>query len=145
PASAYFFNRDTELRIDLLFDFPVAAAKLAARATRTTIRSHAFDIASEQDLLHLKRIAKSARSAPGDAEDISFLEARQTRSWCCSRDPSRHARRREHLGNLPRIQTTVGASTRSKSCSRSMSMATRSVSARYMSRKRPPQTMSVLS
>jgi hypothetical protein len=29
-----------------------------------------FDIAAEQDLLPLKRIAKAARSAPGDGEDI---------------------------------------------------------------------------
>jgi hypothetical protein len=38
-----------------------------------------FYIASEQDLLQLKRLAKAQRSAPGDAEDIVFLEARQKR------------------------------------------------------------------
>ena len=38
PASAYFFNADTGLRVDLLFDFPIPAAKLAQRATRTRIR-----------------------------------------------------------------------------------------------------------
>jgi hypothetical protein len=37
----------------------------------------AFDIASEQDLLRLKRIAKAERSVPGDAEDIIFLESRR--------------------------------------------------------------------
>jgi hypothetical protein len=36
-----------------------------------------FDIASEADLLRLKKIARAARSAPGDAEDIAFLESRQ--------------------------------------------------------------------
>jgi hypothetical protein len=35
-----------------------------------------FDIASEQDLLRLKKTAKADRSAPGDAEDIAFLQAR---------------------------------------------------------------------
>ncbi len=80
PATAYFFNPQTGLRVDLLFDFPIPAAKLALRATRTTIRAHAFDIASEQDLLRLKRIAKAARSAPGDAEDIAYLESRRKRS-----------------------------------------------------------------
>jgi hypothetical protein len=69
PASAFFYNAKTGLRIDLLFDFPVAAAELAKRATRTKVRSQMFAIASEKDLLHLKRIAKAARSAPGDAED----------------------------------------------------------------------------
>ena len=77
PASAYFFNAATGLRVDLLFDFPIPAAKLADRATRTKVRTHVFDIASEQDLLRLKRIAKAARSAPGDAEDIAFLESRR--------------------------------------------------------------------
>ena len=77
PASAYFFIAETGLRVDLLFDFPIPAAKLAAHATRTTIRTYVFDIASEQDLLRLKRIAKAARSAPGDAEDIAFLESRR--------------------------------------------------------------------
>ena len=56
------------------------AAMLAAHAMRTAIRSHVFDIASEPDLLRLKRIAKAARSAPRDAEDIAFLESRRKHS-----------------------------------------------------------------
>ena len=80
PASAYFFNVETGLRVDLLFDFPIAASALAERATRTRIRAHLFDIASEADLLRLKKIARAARSAPGDAEDIAFLESRRKRS-----------------------------------------------------------------
>ena len=80
PASASFFNVDTGLRIDLLFDFPIPAATLAEHSTRTRIRAHEFDIASEEDLLRLKRIARAARSAPGDAEDIAFLEARRNTS-----------------------------------------------------------------
>ena len=80
PASAYFFNAETGLRVDLLFDFPIPAAKLAARATRTRIRAYVFDIASERDLLRLKRIARAARWAPGDAEDIAFLESRRKKS-----------------------------------------------------------------
>jgi hypothetical protein len=79
PASAYFFNAETGLRVDVLFDFPIPAAKLAEHATRTKIRAHVFYVASEQDLLHLKRIAKAARSAPGDAEDMAFLEGRTRR------------------------------------------------------------------
>lgn len=76
PASAYFYNAETGLRVDLLFDFPVDAATLSSRATKTKIRSHVFTIASDEDLLALKRIAAAARKAPGDAEDIAFLEAR---------------------------------------------------------------------
>jgi hypothetical protein len=76
PDSAYFFNPDMLLRIDLLFDFPLPAATLAKRATRTKVAGHVFAIASEEDLLALKQIAKSARSFAGDAQDIAFLEAR---------------------------------------------------------------------
>jgi hypothetical protein len=80
PASAYFFNPDTGLRIDLLFDFPLPAATLAEHATRTKVRSHVFHLASEQDLLRLKKIAQAQRSVPADAVDIAFLEARRLRS-----------------------------------------------------------------
>ncbi|HEY7792289.1 MAG TPA: hypothetical protein VIC33_17380 [Vicinamibacterales bacterium] len=79
PEAAFFFNHGTGLRIDLLFDFPIPAADVAERAARTTIRAHQFAIASEEDLLRLKQIAASARSAPGDADDIAFLEARLKR------------------------------------------------------------------
>ena len=77
PASAYFFNPLTGLRVDLLFDFPIPAARLAARATRTKIRSRLFHVASERDLLRLKQIAHAARFSPADAQDIAFLEARR--------------------------------------------------------------------
>jgi hypothetical protein len=80
PSSAYFFNAKTGLRVDLLFDFPLPATELAERATRTKIRSHLFHIASEPDLLKLKKIAKADRTVAGDAEDIAFLEARRTGS-----------------------------------------------------------------
>ncbi|MDQ3169862.1 MAG: hypothetical protein M3Q55_06975 [Acidobacteriota bacterium] len=76
PSSAYFYNVATGLRVDLLFDFPIDAGALASRATKTKIRSHVFAIASDEDLLALKRIAAAARFAPGDAEDIAFLESR---------------------------------------------------------------------
>lgn len=78
PSSAYFSHPKTSLRVDLLFDFPVPASQLAERATRITVRSQGLLVASEDDLLHLKRIARASRVAPGDAEDIAFLEARRT-------------------------------------------------------------------
>ena len=77
PEGAYFLNARTGLRLDLLFDYPVPADDVADNATRTTIRSHRFDVASPADLLRLKRIARKSRSFPGDAEDIAFLERLQ--------------------------------------------------------------------
>lgn len=77
PLTASFYNPETGLRIDLLFDFPIPAATLAKAATSTKIRSALLRVASEADLLRLKKIARAGRSSPGDAEDIAFLEARQ--------------------------------------------------------------------
>ena len=79
PSSASFSHPKTGLRVDLLFDFPVPASQLAARATRITVRSRGFLVASEDDLLNLKRIALARRVSPGDADDIAFLEARRSR------------------------------------------------------------------
>lgn len=79
PSSAYFADPKSGLRVDLLFDFPVPASQLAARATRITVRSRSLLVASEDDLLNLKRIACAHRVSPGDAEDIAFLEARRSR------------------------------------------------------------------
>ena len=75
PASAFFFNRTTFLRIDLLFDFPIAAAELAAKAVETKIRGRVLNVAAAADLLRLKEIAAKQRSAAGDAQDIEFLKA----------------------------------------------------------------------
>jgi hypothetical protein len=80
PSGVYFFNPETGLRIDLLFDFPVSAATLSKRARRTKVRSRVFRVASEPDLLRLKKIAYERRSSPEDATDIAFLEARRRRS-----------------------------------------------------------------
>jgi len=77
PSSAYFQHPKTGLRIDLLFDFPVPAAELARNATRTKVRSHALTVASEMDLLRLKRLAQADRASARDVEDIAFLEARR--------------------------------------------------------------------
>ena len=75
PSSAFFFNRASLLRIDLLFDFPVAAAELADNAVETRIRGRVLNVASAADLLRLKEIAASRRSRAGDAQDIEFLKA----------------------------------------------------------------------
>lgn len=80
PSNAYFVNPKTGLRIDLLFDFPIPAAKLSGGATKTKIRSHVLHVASAKDLLRLKKIARARRSSPGDAQDIAFLEARRKAS-----------------------------------------------------------------
>lgn len=44
------------------------------------VRGQVFLVASDADLLKLKKIARGARSVPGDIEDIRFLEARRRRN-----------------------------------------------------------------
>lgn len=76
PATAHFYDSRSGLQIDLLFDFPIVAAALADRATRVRIGTHVLHVAGERDLLELKKIAVANRQAPGDAEDLAFLERR---------------------------------------------------------------------
>lgn len=77
PESIFLTNRKTGLRIDLLFDFPIPAAELSKNAQKTKVRSLVLPIASEQDLLRLKKKAQSARHSPGDVQDIAFLKGLQ--------------------------------------------------------------------
>lgn len=79
PATAYFYDPRSALRVDLLFDFPIAAATLARRAPRVRIGDHSLRVADERDLLELKKLAIADRDAPGDAEDLAFLERRLKR------------------------------------------------------------------
>jgi hypothetical protein len=78
PASVFFCNAETGLRIDVLFDFPIPARELAARAVPARTPAGVLQVASEPDLLHLKQIARSARALSTDEQDIAFLEARKS-------------------------------------------------------------------
>lgn len=72
PVNATFYDRRTGLRVDLLFDFPIAAAPVRRRAVRVRAGRHVLDVASEQDLLELKKIAAASRRAAGDAKISPF-------------------------------------------------------------------------
>jgi hypothetical protein len=74
PRSAYFYNRGLGLRVDLLFDFPIPAREVRKRATRRTIQSFAFHIASRRDLIRMKEIAANARGLSSDRQDLEFLQ-----------------------------------------------------------------------
>jgi hypothetical protein len=77
PQSAFFYDSDTGLRIDVLFDFPIPAVELAGRSLSAKTPAGILRVASEPDLLKLKQIARSNRSVAADAEDIAFLESRR--------------------------------------------------------------------
>jgi len=77
PDSAFFYNPDTGLRIDVLFDFPVLARDLAHSAVPARTPNGVLQVASEPDLLKLKQIAFAKRSLSTDAQDITFLKGRR--------------------------------------------------------------------
>jgi len=58
PAGVDFFSHATGRRIDLLFEFPVSAQAIAKAAVQMKIRGHVFAVASAEDLLRLKTMAK---------------------------------------------------------------------------------------
>ena len=55
----------------------IALALLSTMRCPRALSAEVLRIASEADLLRLKKIARAHRSSPGDAEDIAFLEARR--------------------------------------------------------------------
>jgi len=73
PKSAFFYNRDRGLKIDLLFDFPISAEKVRANALKKKVKSYTFLVASKADLVQLKRIAADNRGFSSDKLDIEFL------------------------------------------------------------------------
>jgi len=75
PRSAYFYRRDLNLRVDLLFDFPIPAHEVRGRSTRKKIRSHLFHIAGRDDLIRMKEIAARDRTVASDAQDLEFLKS----------------------------------------------------------------------
>lgn len=73
PESAYFYNHKTDLKIDLLFDFPLPAKEVASRALKIKVKSHPLRIASREDLIRMKEIAYADRHSAADAQDLEFL------------------------------------------------------------------------
>jgi hypothetical protein len=78
PRSAFFYDPANGLRIDVLFDFPLPARELADRAVPARTAAGVLRVASEEDLLRLKLIARANRSLASDEQDIEFLESRTT-------------------------------------------------------------------
>lgn len=73
PQSAYFYDWKTELKVDLLFDFPLPALEIEGRALKINIPSYSMKVACREDLLRLKEIAYKDRKSVADAQDLEFL------------------------------------------------------------------------
>lgn len=77
PESIFFYNRDIDLRVDLLIECPIPAAQLAINAQPLTIDTHTYLVASSADLLTLKQLAYQDRKFSTDLQDIEFLQKLQ--------------------------------------------------------------------
>jgi len=77
PEGAFFYDPENGLRIDVLFDFPIPARELADRSLSAKTPVGRLRMASEEDLLKLKMIARTNRSLSTDEQDIAFLESRR--------------------------------------------------------------------
>lgn len=76
PTVAFFWHPEARLRVDLLFDFPVEAAKLGRRARRVRLEPPGVEIAaaSAEDLRDLYRTSYNYRRQPKDLRAFEFLE-----------------------------------------------------------------------
>ena len=73
PDSAFFFNKDLRMKVDVLIDFPIPAKELVSRAQKIKLRSTSIRIPCKEDLIRLKEIAYADRKSASDAQDLEFL------------------------------------------------------------------------
>lgn len=74
PDTCFFWNRGTEMRVDLLLDFPMQAASVLGDANRVALGANLqLAVASLAHLAALKEIALRDRNRPEDALDLAFI------------------------------------------------------------------------
>ncbi len=73
PRSIPFYHPTTRLRVDLLMDFPLPAHEITDRATKVRVARGHLRIATRDDLIRLKEIARKDRTSATDAQDLEFL------------------------------------------------------------------------
>lgn len=73
PKIVFFYNWKTELRVDLLLDFPLPARDIADRAAQIGKKPRTLRVAAPEDLVRLKEIAYADRKSAADAQDLEFL------------------------------------------------------------------------
>jgi hypothetical protein len=73
PASAYFINPKTGLRIDFFFGFPESIEKIKD-PQKIKVCSHTFYVASKDDLIKHKKQTIKNRKLAVDQQDLEFLK-----------------------------------------------------------------------
>jgi hypothetical protein len=73
PASLFFYDARTGLKVDLLIDHPLPAHAVADRGVRVRLISRRITVASPPDLVRLKEAAIKERDSRSDEQDLQFL------------------------------------------------------------------------
>jgi hypothetical protein len=77
PGTCFLWNRRTQMRVDLLLDFPIPASEVLEDAKSVKIGERVLlPVASLAKLSVLKEIALRDRSRPEDAQDLAFIRSR---------------------------------------------------------------------
>ena len=80
PDTCFLWNRGTQMRVDILLDFPIPASEVLKDANRVAVGRVLLPVASLTALSVLKEIALRDRSRPEDAQDLAFIKARLSSS-----------------------------------------------------------------
>ena len=77
PDTCFFWNRDAEMRIDLLLDFPLQASGVIQESNSIELAANLrLAVASLEHLAALKEIAVRDRNRPEDALDLAFIRSK---------------------------------------------------------------------
>jgi hypothetical protein len=77
PDTCFLWHRKTQMRVDILLDFPIPASEVLRDASRVTIgRNVRLPVASLSRLAILKELALRDRNRPEDAQDLAFIRSK---------------------------------------------------------------------
>lgn len=77
PDTCFLWNRDAEMRVDLLLDFPLEASGLLGESNSVALGANLrLHVASLRHLAALKEIAVRDRNRPEDALDLAFIRSK---------------------------------------------------------------------
>lgn len=79
-GTCFFWNRNTQMRVDLLLDFPLEAFGVLQDANSVALGANLrLAVASLTHLAALKEIALRDRNRPEDAHDLAFIRSKLQR------------------------------------------------------------------
>ncbi len=76
PDTCFLWNKQTQMRVDILLDFPIAASEVLEDAENVAIGATVLPVASLPKLALLKELAVRGRNRPEDAQDLAFIRTK---------------------------------------------------------------------